>query len=76
MWRVKNPDGSFTVALFILANAPATVTARWGDLGLQGPATVRDLWSHAELGEFEKEFGAPLEIHASRLLMIKPVTTK
>lgn len=76
VWRVKNPDGSFTVALFNLANAPATITARWTDLGLQGPASVHDLWSHTDLGQFEDEFAAPLEPHASRLLTIKPVATK
>ena len=72
VWRAKNPDGSFTVALFNLANASTTVTASWSDLGLKGSAAVRDLWSHSDLGEFEKEFSANLEPHACRLLMVKP----
>ncbi len=74
VWRVKNPDGSFTVALFNLGNSSANVTAQWSELGVEGSATVRDVWSHSDLGKFEKEFGATLERHASRLLVVKPGT--
>ena len=76
IWRAKNPDGSFTVALFNQANAPANVTARWSELGLEGSATVRDVWSHSDLGKFEKGFSAPLERHGSRLLVVKPEAVK
>lgn len=76
VWRVKNPDGSITVALFNLANASAKVTALWSDLGLQGSAQVHDLWSHSDLGDFEKEFSASLEPHACRLLTVKPAKSK
>jgi len=76
VWRVKNPDGSFTVAFFNLANVSANVGIRWSDLGHQGAATVRDLWSHSDLGIFDQEFSAPLEPHASRLLMVRPVASK
>ena len=72
VWRVKNPDGSFTVALFNLANAPANVTARWSDLGIEGSATVHEVWSHSDLGKFEKEFSASFEPHGCRLLVVKP----
>lgn len=73
VWRATNADGSRTVALFNLANAPATVTVRWSDLKFQGAAKVRDLWLHRDLGEFPQEFGALLEPHASRLLTVTPV---
>lgn len=73
IWRAKNADGSWTVALFNLANTPANVTVRWSDLDLHGAAKVRDLWQHQNLGEFPQEFGAPLEPHGSRLLTITPV---
>jgi hypothetical protein len=76
VWRVKNADGSFTVALFNLANAPGKVTAGWSDVGFQGAAAVRDLWSHKDLGEFKDEFPATLEPHASRLLVVTPVASK
>ena len=76
IWCVKNADGSFTVALFNLANAPAKITASWSDVGFQGAARVRDLWSHGDLGVFKQEYGASLEPHASRLLAVMPVTAK
>lgn len=73
VWRAKNADGSCTVALFNLANSPANVTVHWNDLKFHGPAKVRDLWLHQDLGEFQQEFGVRLEPHASRLLTVRPV---
>lgn len=76
VWSGQNTDGSFIVALFNLADVPAEVTARWSDVGIHGAATVRDLWSHNDLGVSQQEFGARLEPHASRLLTVRPVTLK
>jgi hypothetical protein len=72
VWYARNSDGSYTVALFNLDSAPAAVTANWSDLGITGPAAVRDLWSHANLGNFTGSFGATLPAHGSRLLRITP----
>jgi alpha-galactosidase len=70
VWRVQNADGSFTVALFNLGSSSATVTAKWSDLGFSGAATVRDLWSHTELGSFVTSFAASVPSHGSRLLKV------
>lgn len=67
-----NPDGSVTVALFNLEDKSATVEAKWADLGMTGPARVRDLWSHTELGTLGGRVGALLPPHGSRLLRITP----
>jgi hypothetical protein len=72
VWKVKNADGSYTVALFNLGDSTATVTANWSDLGFSGSATVRDLWSHTDLGSFSGHFSASLKTHASRLLKVTP----
>jgi hypothetical protein len=72
VWKVKNADGSYTVALFNLGSSTATVTANWSDLGFSGSATVRDLWSHSDLGSFSGHFSASLKTHASRLLKVTP----
>lgn len=72
VWKVKNTDGSYTVALFNLGSSSATVTANWSDLGFSGSATVRDLWSHTNLGSFSDHFSATLSSHASRLLKVTP----
>lgn len=71
VWRAKNADGSYTVALFNLGSSTATVTVNWSDLGLSGSHSIHDLWSHQDLGSFSGKFSASLKTHASRLLTIK-----
>jgi hypothetical protein len=72
VWYAKNSDGSYTVGLFNLGAATATVTANWNDLGITGSAGVRDLWSHSNLGSSSGSFSASLPTHGSRLLRITP----
>jgi alpha-galactosidase len=72
VWRVKNPDGSFTVALFNLGDAAEMVSVGWSDLGLPAGASVRDLWKHSELGKFESDYQATLGPHACQLLLVRP----
>ena len=72
-WYARSPDGSQIVALFNLDDHDTVpVTVRWADLGLTGPARVRDLWARADLGTFTDAFSAPLPPHASRLLRVTP----
>ncbi|OAX49755.1 Cellulosome-anchoring protein [Paenibacillus sp. AD87] len=71
VWYANNGDGTYSVALFNLGDQSAEVKVKWSDLGLNGPASVRDLWSHSELGNFNHEFsGGVLEPHASRMLKV------
>ena len=70
VWYANNGDGSYTVALFNLGSSTATVTANWSSLGFSGAASVRDLWSHSDLGTFNNSFSATLNGHASRLLKV------
>jgi hypothetical protein len=74
VWFANNGDGSFTVALFNLGSSSANVTANWSNLGFSGSATVRDLWSHTDLGSFSNGFSATLNTHASRLLKVVPAS--
>lgn len=71
VWYSNNGDGTYNVALFNLGTKSATITVNWSDIGLNGPASVRDLWSHKELGTFEKDY-TPIELepHASRLFKV------
>ncbi|WP_246469618.1 X2-like carbohydrate binding domain-containing protein [Cohnella nanjingensis] len=70
-WYANNGDGTYTVALFNLGSKGASVGVNWRDIGLNGSASVRDLWSHQELGAFASGI-APvyLEPHASRLFKV------
>ncbi|MBM6995074.1 S-layer homology domain-containing protein [Paenibacillus sp. DXFW5] len=71
VWVANNGDGTYTVALFNLGNKGASMDVKWSDIGLDGAASVRDLWSHAELGQFATGMdNIALEPHASRLFKV------
>ncbi len=72
VWFAKNPDGSYTVALFNLGSVSATVSATWSELGLRGSALVRDLWAEKNLGKLATGYGATLASHACMLLRVVP----
>ncbi|MGW7257560.1 alpha-galactosidase D [Streptomyces sp. NPDC054834] len=72
VWAAKNPDGTYTVALFNLADSPAAVTADWTALGFTGKASVRDLWNHEDLGSFQNKITEALPAHGSRLFTVTP----
>ncbi|CAG6391103.1 Alpha-galactosidase (modular protein) [Actinacidiphila cocklensis] len=71
-WWAYNSDGTYTVGLFNLAGSAANVTATWSDLGFTGSATVRDVWSHTDLGSSNGSFTASVPSHGSRLLKVTP----
>ncbi|WNS46720.1 X2-like carbohydrate binding domain-containing protein [Paenibacillus sp. MMS20-IR301] len=71
VWYANNGDGTYNVALFNLGSRSAAVNVKWNDIGLEGPASVRDLWSHSELGTFNDGYSAGLlEPHASRMFKV------
>jgi glucan 1,6-alpha-isomaltosidase len=72
-WMGQLPDGSWAVALFN-RNDTNTVTKSVNfntDLGIVGSASVRDLWSHTDLGS-STSFSASLAPHACRLVHVVP----
>jgi hypothetical protein len=73
-WIGQLPDGSWAVALFNRQDGPGarTKSIDFADtLGLAGPATVRDLWAHQDLGSMTS-FQVNLAPHASVLLSVVP----
>lgn len=71
VWYANNGDGTYNVAVFNLGTKAESITVNWRDIGLDGPASVRDLWSHSELGTFEKGYTAEsVDPHASRLFKV------
>ncbi|QUQ71935.1 glycoside hydrolase family 27 protein [Kutzneria sp. CA-103260] len=71
VWVSDNHNGSYTVALFNLGDAPATVTANWTDLAPhRSIGFIRDLWAHKNLGLARDHLSATLAPHASRLLTV------
>ncbi|MEW2144352.1 carbohydrate-binding protein [Micromonospora vinacea] len=74
VWGAKNPDGSYTVALFNLGDAPASVTAHWASFGFTGNASVRDVWNRRDLGTQKNTITGALPAHGSRLFTVRPGT--
>lgn len=72
VWAAKNPDGTYTVALFNLSDAPASVTANWQTLGFKGKAAVRDVWNKEGLGTYTDKITQALPAHGSRLFTVTP----
>jgi hypothetical protein len=72
VWHSRNANGSYTVALFNLDNEPKTVTADWSDVGLSGPAMVRDVWKGADTGVATGSVSVALPAHGSKLFTITP----
>jgi len=73
VWRAKNPDGSFTVALFNLGADSAEVEVQWSELGLALPSSVHDMWTHQELPPpFASGYTAMLPSHGCQLLRVQP----
>lgn len=73
-WMGQLPDGSWAVALFNRGDGPDPATRSvdfTADLGLTGPALVRDLWSHQDLGAMTG-FSAEVGPHACRLVRVVP----
>jgi len=59
------------VALFNTNTNSASITAPWTNLGLlPGPATVRDLWAHTDLGTFTNSFTTTVAAHSAVLLKV------
>jgi alpha-glucosidase len=73
-WIGQLPDGSWAVALFNRKDGPGTRTKSIdfaAVLGLTGPAAVRDLWAHKDLGPMTS-YRVTLAPHGSVLLSVVP----
>jgi len=70
----KLPDGTYNVALFATGSSGAKVGVSWSELGIEGPAKVRDLWTRTDLGTLDGGFSADIASHASRVIKVTPVS--
>jgi len=51
----------------------AHVSVDFSAIGMKGKIKVRDLWSHKDLGVFEKKFGRDFPLHGAGLYRLTPV---
>jgi alpha-galactosidase len=73
VWMKPLQDGSRAVVLLNRSGLQTVIRASWWRLGrLAGPARVRDLWAHADLGTFTGHFSATVPAHGAVMLRITP----
>jgi hypothetical protein len=73
VWKKALPDGSIAVAVYNLGDSSTSITVGFGDVGVDGDASVRDLPSRTELGVFTGTWTASnVPAHGSRLVKLTP----
>jgi alpha-galactosidase len=71
VWGRRLMDGSKAVALFNRGNNVSEVGFAWHEVNLAGTQSVRDVWDHQYLGQFEDELSLKVPPHGVILLRIK-----
>jgi alpha-galactosidase len=71
VWAKPLADGSVAVGLFNRGESSNPVTVNFKDIGKQGAAKVRDLWSHKDLGSFTASYTAQVPTHGAVLVKIQ-----
>jgi alpha-galactosidase len=66
----KSSGESQAVLLLNLASSRKKAAVRCSDLGLRPGASVRDLWTHKELGSLKRSYSTELPPHGSVLLRV------
>jgi len=59
-------------ALFNIADTPRDVAVDLAQLGIEGPAKVRDLWRREDLGSSRVRYQETIEPHGTKLLSFTP----
>ena len=72
VWMRPLADGSIAVGLFNRGRGVTDVVAYWGELGLEGPQRVRNLWTRRDVGTFNGAFTARVSRHGAVMVKITP----
>ena len=72
VWSKKlSGDQTYAVVLFNRTAASAAITVTWSSLGMTSTsATVRDLWSHTDLGPTATQYSATVPSHGVVMLKV------
>ena len=71
VWGKQLKDGSRAVVLLNRGGSEQQISVNWQDIGYPNTlsASVRDLWSHKDLGKFTGRFSAAVASHG--VVMVK-----
>jgi alpha-galactosidase len=70
-WAKPLQDGAVTVAFFNRLEAINKMSFNLSDLGWRGPAKVRDLWKHEDLGTITGNFAVNVPRHGVVMLVLR-----
>lgn len=72
LWMKPLSDGGHALGVFNRSDVEKRASFSWSDVGLAGPpATLRDLWQHAELEPAPDGFAAQVPSHGVVLLRLR-----
>ena len=71
IWTKPLADGGKAVGLFNRERHVLTMTLRLKEIGITGPAKLRDLWAHRDLGSFTGSYTARVPGHGVILLKVE-----
>jgi alpha-galactosidase len=72
VWSKLLADSSRAVVLLNRSALQTAISAPWWSLRIRGSATVRDLWTHTDLGTFDDHFSATVPAHGMVMVRITP----
>lgn len=64
-------DGSRAVGLCNRGETAKPLSVKWGDLGLTGQQSVRDLWRQEDLGVFAEDFETTVPRHGVEVIRVR-----
>jgi alpha-galactosidase len=70
IWVKPLADRSQAVGLFNRGESPLNITLNLKALGINGPAKLRDLWKHQDLGAVPDTYTAEVPKHGVMLLRV------
>lgn len=73
VWARPLSDGSQAVGLFNREEGgDARISVNFSEIGIQGPARVRDLWAHKDLGIYRGSFSAAVPSYGAVMVRVTP----
>jgi alpha-galactosidase len=70
LWRKLLADQSKAVCLYNRSEAALKMTLDFKAIGLNGPAQVRDLWEHKDIGTVQGSYTVEVAKHGVTLLKV------
>jgi hypothetical protein len=71
VWVKSLKNGDKAIGLFNRGDKPADVSLLWNEADLTGSRTLRELWTHRDLGSYNETFHILIPPHGATLLRVK-----